>query len=116
MLRSASLRKLAFAACLITCGEAEFAQAYEAEVRARTDAQFYTLRSPFGEPLVRRRRYTQTLSLNVWDIADSADNSAKLAFRSRLRLDTDFGLEPVERDPRVGGRFQSPASARTLSI
>jgi len=44
------------------------AAAFETEVDATTDAQFYTLRSPWGDPLIRRRRYTQTLGLGVYDI------------------------------------------------
>src|SRR5262249_46785572 len=73
--------------------------AYDAEVNATTDAQFYTLRSPYGDPVVRRRRYTQTLALSVYDIqGDYVPFGPQLTFKARLRLDSDFGKEDAERD------------------
>ena len=41
------------------------ARAYETEVDASIAAQYYTLYSPWGDPEVRRRRYTETLGLSV---------------------------------------------------
>src|SRR5688572_12771832 len=82
------------------------AAAYEAEVNATTDAQFYTLRSPYGDPVVRRRRYTQTLALHVYDIQGQyVPFGPQLTFKARLRLDSDFGREPEERDPNNTGRY-----------
>jgi hypothetical protein len=78
----------------------ERAQAYETEVDATLDAQFYSLQSPYGSPLVQRRRYTQTLALNLYDLqADRVPLGPSLVFKSRLRLDTDFGQSPAERNP-----------------
>jgi len=75
-------------------------QAYQSEVDATFDAQFYALQSPYGSPLVQRRRYTQTLALNLFDIqADRTPLGPTLSFKSRLRLDTDFGQRPEERNP-----------------
>jgi hypothetical protein len=75
--------------------------AYEAEVDTSFDAQFYVLRSPFGEPWVRRRRYTHTLGLNVYEIhGETYSGGPALNFRSRMRLDADFGVEGPELDPR----------------
>jgi hypothetical protein len=82
------------------------ALALEADVDASTDAQFYTLRSPYGDPILRRRRYTQTLGLAVYDIqGDALSAGPRLFFRSRMRLDSDFGIEGVETDPRRTDRF-----------
>ncbi|MCK6532310.1 MAG: hypothetical protein L6Q84_04985 [Polyangiaceae bacterium] len=82
------------------------ARAYEAEVAATSDAQFYTLRSPWGDPIVRRRRYTQALALSVYDIqGDFVPYGPQLAFRARLRLDADFGKERYETNPRQPGTF-----------
>lgn len=77
----------------------ELASAYEAEVDASLDAQYYTLSSPWGDPLVRRRRYTETLGLSVWNI-QGTDNprGARLSFQSRFRLDADFGQSSAERE------------------
>jgi len=82
------------------------ARAYEAEVNATTDAQFYTLRSPFGEPVVRHRRYTQTLALHVYDIqGDYVPFGPQLTFKARLRLDADFGRGTDEQAPNRDDRF-----------
>lgn len=84
----------------------EHALGYEAEVAATTDAQFYTLRSPWGEPVVRRRRYTQSLALHVYDLqGDFVPFGPQLTFKARLRLDADFAKEDYERDPNQPGTF-----------
>ncbi len=76
------------------------AHAYQSEVDATLDAQFYSLQSPYGSPLVQRRRYTQTLALNLYELqTDRVALGPQLSFRSRLRLDTDFGQRPEERNP-----------------
>jgi hypothetical protein len=75
------------------------ARAYEAEVDASLDAQYYTFQSPWGQPLVRVRRYTQTLGLAVWNIGGEADpRGPRLSFQSRMRLDADFGQSSAERE------------------
>jgi hypothetical protein len=87
--------------------------AYESEVFATVDAQFYALESPSGEPLISRRRYTDTLGLSLYDLyGERRYGAPTLTFRSRLRLDADFGIEPAERDPSslryVPGLEQAP--------
>lgn len=79
----------------------------EAQVHATTDAQFYTLRSPYGDPELRRRRYTQTLALAVHDIVSDGGVAfaPALSFKLRMRMDADFGQESVERDPRNARRY-----------
>src|SRR5262245_782814 len=52
---------------------AEDARAYDATVDATFDAQFYVVPSPFGSPVVRRRRYTETLSLRVYGLEGKYD-------------------------------------------
>jgi hypothetical protein len=89
------------------------ALAYEAEVESDTSAQFYSLRSPYGAPLVAQRRYTQTLALGVYDIqGDYVPFGPQLTFKARLRLDADFGQSDAERDPSsnryVPGLEQAP--------
>ena len=74
------------------------ARAYETEVDASIAAQYYVLSSPFGDPEVRRRRYTETLGLAVWNIQGEQDpRGPRLSFQSRMRLDADFGQSSAER-------------------
>lgn len=88
-------------------GVPSIARAVETEVEASADAQFYTLRSPYGDPLVRRRRYTQTLGLGVYGLDGGGwdPRAPELTFRARLRMDADYGQERAERDPALDGRF-----------
>jgi len=84
----------------VGCGFAREAHAYQTEIDATLDAQFYSLQSPYGSPLVQRRRYTQTLALNLYDIqVDRRPLGPTLSFKSRLRLDSDFGQRAEERNP-----------------
>ncbi len=93
------LASAAFAA-LVFGAAPRSARAYEAEVDATTDAQFYTLQSPWGEPVIRRRRYTQTLALAVYDIQKGPEPyGPELSFNARMRLDADFGQRGADRDP-----------------
>jgi len=74
------------------------ARAYETEVDAAIAAQYSTFSSPWGDPEVRRRRYTETLGLAVWNIQGQDDpRGPRLSFQSRLRLDADFGQSSAER-------------------
>jgi hypothetical protein len=88
---------------LALCGvmsRVDEALAFQTEIDATLDAQFYSLQSPYGSPLVQRRRYTQTLALNLYDIqADRRPLGHTLSFKSRMRLDADFGQRPEERNP-----------------
>ena len=89
------------------------ARAYETEVTASIAAQYYTLSSPWGDPELRRRRYTETLGLAVWNIQGEDDpRGPRLSFQSRLRLDADFGQSSAERALRnsvyIPGLQQAP--------
>ena len=95
----------------LLCGP-RAANAYQSEVDATLDAQFYSLQSPYGSPLIQARRYTQTLALNLYDLqTDRAPLGPQLTFKSRLRLDTDFGQRPEERNPDSGSYVPGLAEA-----
>jgi hypothetical protein len=97
--------------CAALCGTRS-AGAYQTEVDATLDAQFYSLQSPYGSPLVQARRYTQTLALNLYDLqTDRVPLGPQLTFKSRLRLDTDFGQRPEERNPDSGSYVPGLAEA-----
>jgi hypothetical protein len=73
------------------------ALAVDAEVTATTAAQAYSLRSPYGDPVLFRRRFTQTLGLGLFNVAgDGAPGSAEISVKLRMRFDGDFGVEPSE--------------------
>lgn len=73
------------------------AWAFDAEVSSTTAAQGYSLRSPFGDPILYRRRLTQTLGLGVYDLLSSEKpGSPQLFVKLRLRFDTDVGIDPNE--------------------
>lgn len=87
---------LGVVAALACCSED--ARAYETEVDASVSAQYYSLSSPWGSPELRRRRYTQTLGLSVWNIQGTDDpRGPRLNFQTRMRLDADFGQSSAER-------------------
>ncbi len=66
-----------------------------------TSAQGYSLRSPYGDPVLMRRRFIETLGLNVTNIGtDEFDPDGPwVSFRLRVRLDADFGVQSDETDP-----------------
>lgn len=81
---------------LLLCAPA--ARAFDAEVTSTTAAQAYSLRSPFGDPILYRRRITQTLGLGVFDLLPSEKPGAPQLFvKLRLRFDADVGSDPSER-------------------
>ncbi len=89
------------------------AHAYDARVDASFDAQLYSLRSPFGEPYLYRRRTTSTLGLALENLGGPpARGAPRLSFRSRLRVDADFGIDGTELDPAssrfIPGLAQAP--------
>lgn len=78
------------------------AAAFDAEVTSETAAQGYQLRNAWGDPVLSRRRFLQTLGMQVTNIGgDSEVDPAKdvwITFRMRMRLDADFGVDPSEVD------------------
>ena len=91
------MRALGLAAVACSMLLSPHAHALDTEITSTTGAQGYTLRSPFGEPVITRRRFMQTLGLNVTNVegGDRIDPDAmQVSFRMRLRFDADFGLTP----------------------
>jgi hypothetical protein len=73
------------------------AAAYDATLDTTATAQAYQLRGPTGDPLISRRRTTETLALSVDHLGDESRSDApQVFFRARLRVDADFGIDASE--------------------
>jgi len=73
------------------------AHAYDAEVDAQTIGQAYQLRGLTGNPVLSRRRVTQSLQLGVYNLTDpSREGAPQVLFRARMRIDADFGTNRDE--------------------
>jgi hypothetical protein len=97
---------LSGAVCLALCGIAFEVAAVDSRVDASFDGQFYDVTSPYGQPVIRRRRYTNTLGLDVSNLDDDHEvGDPDLAFRTRLRLDIDTGPSGPERSEESLARF-----------
>ena len=74
------------------------AWAFETEVQTTSAAQAYSLGSPLGSLVVRRRRFLQTLALNVFHLEgdEPRPGGPEYSVRLRLRLDSDTGVAPEE--------------------
>jgi hypothetical protein len=78
----------------------------QAAVDATFDAQIYQVGTAYGDPMLGRRRYVETLSLRVTDLTSRVDTkSPALDAVVRVRLDGDLGQDPAERDPGRPDRF-----------
>ncbi|PIE05423.1 MAG: hypothetical protein CSA75_04835 [Sorangium cellulosum] len=95
--------------------------AFDAQVSAETTAQGYQLRNAWGDPVLSRRRFMQTLGLNVTNIGEGdsdvgvpSDDEPHVSFRMRLRFDSDFAVQASEVDYKdspsvyVAGLERSP--------
>jgi hypothetical protein len=99
-------RAIALAVAAWVLGHTRQAIAYESNVEASSVLQIYSVRSPWGAPIVTRQRLTHTLSLEIYrPIQDPLESKVALAFHARLRLDGDYGIEDSERDPSATGTF-----------
>ncbi|RYE86784.1 MAG: hypothetical protein EOO75_15305, partial [Myxococcales bacterium] len=79
------------------------AWALDTEVTSSTAAQGYALRSPFGDPVLFRRRVTQTLGLGAYEKLDrDRPDGPQFLLKLRLRLDADVGVDGVETSFRRG--------------
>jgi hypothetical protein len=93
------VRRLGLAAVLVVCGAAAPARAYDFSIDLRTIGQGYEVRgfAPDGtNELLTRRRLTQYLDLNVFDMAPDAwhgDDGGRnvIFFDASFRFDTDLG-------------------------
>lgn len=97
-------RALGLALCLVLV--AARASAYDAAVDGTFDAQLYQVTSPYGDPILRRRRYIQTLTLRLNDLQGAhVPGGPEVSAMARLRLDADIGQDPNERATDQTGRL-----------
>lgn len=101
MLRRRAPRHWATVATFCLAGSwAAAAQAFEVEVDSETTAQGYQLRNAWGDPVLSRRRFLQTLGLHVVGIGENENAAASsgldMSFHMRMRLDADFAIQPFE--------------------
>ena len=69
------------------------ARAIEPELSSDSAAQLYDVRSPTGQTVLDRTRFTTTLGLNLYDILGEHSvqrNGPELDFRARVRYDADY--------------------------
>lgn len=90
-------------ALVLLLGEARPADAYEFDIRAFTLGQGYQLRlfrPVTGDDILNRRRFTQTLSLNIWNIGrepkllrydTKLEEGPNVYVSGYMRIDHDFG-------------------------
>jgi hypothetical protein len=83
------------------------AYALDPELTSDTAAQFYEMRSPTGETVLARRRFTTTLGVGVYDLMDKPEDpmGPSLLFKARMRYDADFGGGSQETDTTNYGRL-----------
>lgn len=103
----ADVRALGLAVTLVcVLGHARGVLAYEANVQATSLLQIYSVRSPWGSPILSRQRLTHTLSLEAFHAPeDVRESTVSWSFHARLRLDGDYGISDSERDPNSDGTF-----------
>jgi len=91
--------------------------AFEAEIESDTTAQGYQLRNAWGDPVLSRRRYLQTLGMRVTGIGRDPTDEAPykgpdVSFHMRMRLDVDFGVQPQELSYRNSSSMFVPGLER----
>ena len=87
---------------LVALLESRSASAFDGEVTSDSAAQFYDLRSPTGETLLERRRFTEMLGLGMYNLTNERPGDPKagdISLKLRLRYDADYGVSPSETDP-----------------
>ncbi|HMA92921.1 MAG TPA: hypothetical protein VKP30_09550 [Polyangiaceae bacterium] len=90
----------------LVLGHAARATAYETKVEASSVLQIYSVRSPWGAPILSRQRLTHTLSLEAHrSLEDIRQSKVSWAFHARLRLDGDYGIRDQEREADATGTF-----------
>lgn len=78
------------------------ARAYDAEVDAQTIGQAYQLKGLSGDPILSRRRVTQSLQLGVYNLTEPKVDGPEVSFKARMRIDADFGMSSAEYSLRDG--------------
>lgn len=84
---------VATAALTLALGSPESALAADFVVNADTAAQAYEVTNPWGDTVLARRRFMQTLALGVYNLQGKyTPGEADYSMVLRLRLDADFGI------------------------
>jgi hypothetical protein len=84
------------------------ARAVDVDVQSDNAAQFYDVRSPTGETVLNRRRFTSTLAIGGYDVLGTPPNdpqAPQLLLRARMRYDADYGISSAETDVTNFGRL-----------
>jgi hypothetical protein len=84
------------------------AAALDGEATSDSSAQAYDVRSPTGETILTRRRFTTTLGLGAYDLLGASQGDPRapeLSLRLRLRYDADYGTSASETDPTQTSSF-----------
>jgi hypothetical protein len=84
------------------------AYAIEPEVTSDSAAQVYDVRSPTGQTVLDRTRFTTSLGVNLYDILGEdafRRDGPELDFRARVRYDADYGVTGPETDPTNNANF-----------
>jgi hypothetical protein len=99
--------------CVVTCLGcaglyARTASAIEPEVTSDSSFQAYDMRSPTGQTVLERTRFTSMLGTSLYDIlgeGSSLRDGPDLSFRARVRYDADYGISGPETDPTNNASF-----------
>ena len=92
---------LAGGALLLSPGEAA---AFDFEVHGNTAVQAYEVASPWGDTILERRRYMQTLGLGLYNLQGKfKPGEADYSIVLKMRLDADFGINGHLEGSQEGG-------------
>ena len=86
--------------------------AADVEVQADTALQGYEVADRWGDVLLQRRRFTQSVALGVYNLQGAyRPGQADYRLVMRMRLDADFGVNAHLRGAQTGGEtnYATPA-------
>jgi hypothetical protein len=95
------------------------ASAFDGDVTSDSSAQFYDVRSPTGETILNRRRFTTTLALSGYNLLDkppARPDAPDISLRIRLRYDADYGAPAATSDPTQPNSFVPGYSSGQLDL
>ena len=88
------------------------ARAADFEVQADTALQGYEVSSPWGDVVLQRRRFLQTVALGVYNLqGKNRPGEADYRVVMRMRLDADFGVNAHLDERQRGGETTYATSA-----
>ena len=83
------------------------ARAAEVELQATSAIQAYDVTDPWGDVILQRRRFLQTLGLSVFNLqGPTRPGTADYRIVVRMRLDSDFGVNSTLPPQQSGGETQ----------